>query len=113
MTPFKIVKVATIGGWVLGIVFWASISGTLSQSTKPNTPPASAPNQSADYVGTETCKACHEDKNNNFAHTPHDKLENEASWKGKVVGCEACHGPGRAHVEAGGDKSLIRTFKNE
>jgi DmsE family decaheme c-type cytochrome len=30
-----------------------------------------------------------------------------AEWQG----CEACHGPGAAHVEAGGDKSKIITFK--
>jgi DmsE family decaheme c-type cytochrome len=27
-------------------------------------------------------------------------------------GCEACHGPGKAHVEGGGDKTKIFTFKN-
>jgi DmsE family decaheme c-type cytochrome len=27
-------------------------------------------------------------------------------------GCEACHGPGKEHVEGGGDKTKIFTFKN-
>src|SRR5437773_4264038 len=27
-------------------------------------------------------------------------------------GCEACHGPGKAHVDGGGDKTKIFTFKN-
>ncbi len=113
MTRFKIVKLVTICIWVLGVVFWASISGTLSQSKKPNTPPSSAPNQTADYVGTETCKACHEDQFNAFADTAHAKLIGAPSWKGKVTGCEQCHGPGREHVEGGGDVTKIISFKNK
>jgi len=27
-------------------------------------------------------------------------------------GCEACHGPGKEHVEGGGDKTKIFAFKN-
>lgn len=113
MSPLKIVKWATIGGWVLGLVLWAATTGTLSQSKKPNTPPPSAPNQTADYVGTETCKACHEDKFNAFADTAHAKLAGSPSWKGKVTGCEQCHGPGREHVEGGGDVTKIISFKNK
>jgi DmsE family decaheme c-type cytochrome len=33
--------------------------------------------------------------------------------KAKGEGCETCHGPGKAHVEGGGDKTKIRTFENE
>jgi predicted CXXCH cytochrome family protein len=64
-----------------------------------------------DYVGTETCKACHEAQFNSVASTKHGKLENLAAWKGKTVGCESCHGPGKAHVEAAGDTTKIISFK--
>ncbi len=30
----------------------------------------------------------------------------------RVAGCEACHGPGKEHVDGGGDKSKIFTFKD-
>jgi predicted CXXCH cytochrome family protein len=33
--------------------------------------------------------------------------------KAKGEGCESCHGPGKAHVDGGGDKTKIRTFENE
>jgi hypothetical protein len=68
------------------------------------------------YVGADTCKTCHEEIYNNFATTPHvattmeGKLE--ANKGPEWHGCEACHGPGKAHVEGRGDVSKIFTFKN-
>ena len=64
-----------------------------------------------DYVGTETCKACHEDQFNRFEKTKHAKLPNLSEWKTKARGCESCHGPGKAHVEANGDVTKIISFK--
>lgn len=64
----------------------------------------------SDYVGAETCKTCHEDIFKNFETTPHFKTtlaKKGPEWQG----CEACHGPGRAHVEGGGDKSKIFVFE--
>jgi len=63
-----------------------------------------------DYVGSETCRACHESQFDKVANTKHGKLGTLAAWKGKVVGCESCHGPGKAHAEAGGDKTKIKVF---
>jgi DmsE family decaheme c-type cytochrome len=67
------------------------------------------PTSSAKFVGSDTCKTCHEDRFNEIADSPH--------WNSvvKVNGteahsCETCHGPGSEHVDAGGDKSKIYTF---
>src|SRR5215207_6258939 len=65
-----------------------------------------------DYVGSEVCKDCHEDQFKNFSHTSHAQLTKLASWKNKVTGCEACHGPGKAHIEEGDPKKII-SFKNK
>jgi DmsE family decaheme c-type cytochrome len=65
----------------------------------------------AGYVGSETCKACHEDNYHSFEKTPHWKTTLDTRRGPKFQGCEACHGPGEAHVEGGGDKSKIFVFK--
>ncbi|HUI52474.1 MAG TPA: DmsE family decaheme c-type cytochrome [Terriglobales bacterium] len=82
-----------------------------SQSTK-----YVRPTDPALYVGADTCKTCHDEIYANFEKTPHfattmeGKLEahNGPEWHG----CEACHGPGKAHVDGGGDKTKIFTFQD-
>src|SRR5215468_11562434 len=81
----------------------ASRSSTADKSTNNYDPSL--------YVGSETCTTCHEDIYNKFETTPHWKTT--FSKKGpQWQGCEACHGPGKEHVEGGGDKSKIFIFKD-
>jgi DmsE family decaheme c-type cytochrome len=122
MNSYKKIKVAVVGGWLLGSLLLVG-AGSVSKSsaaddrqTPPSQPQGSGkqqPHRPEDFVGSDTCATCHEERFKEFSRTPHSRLVHEASWKGKVVGCESCHGPGRAHVEAGGDRTLIRTFDNE
>lgn len=68
------------------------------------------------YVGEETCKTCHEDMpSKGFYKTYEDSTHFVTTLDTKKGpewhGCEACHGPGKAHVEGGGDKTKIFTFK--
>lgn len=70
-----------------------------------NAQSAKALNNPADYVGSETCATCHTAEASKFDTNPHAKLALEHSGKG--VTCESCHGPGKAHVESGGDKTKI------
>lgn len=62
----------------------------------------------ADYVGSETCTTCHAEVSTKFAINPHSKLA--LMHGGKGVTCESCHGPGKAHVESGGDATKIFQF---
>jgi DmsE family decaheme c-type cytochrome len=70
--------------------------------------PVPAAVEPSQYVGVDTCKTCHEDMYKSFERTAH--------WKTMIghakgaQGCETCHGPGKDHVEGGGEKSKIFGF---
>lgn len=64
------------------------------------------------YVGSETCKTCHDDIYTNWEKTPHWKTALDQVGGLSKQGCEGCHGPGKAHVDGGGDVTKIFTFKN-
>lgn len=87
-----------------------------------------------DFVGSETCSACHPDKYDSWADTPHAESIKVLEGAGmadsaeclachttgygtgayeKAVACESCHGPGSAHVEAGGGAGSIEKITDE
>jgi DmsE family decaheme c-type cytochrome len=63
------------------------------------------------YVGTDTCKSCHEEQVKNVTASPHAKTTFASIAGDPTHGCESCHGPGSAHVDGAGDKSKIFTFQ--
>lgn len=94
-------------GWAITGTYTRVLSDSLAES-----PPVASPSPD-DYVGSESCKACHEDQFKGFAGTKHAKLKDVAGWKDKAQGCESCHGPGKAHLEDATDKTKIISFKGK
>lgn len=90
---------------VPGVLLLALFHGTVSSCEEAKAVDTQSPS-TAHYVGSDTCKTCHEDLyKSNFEKTPHFKTMLHDGH-----GCESCHGPGSAHVEGGGDVSKITSF---
>jgi DmsE family decaheme c-type cytochrome len=71
------------------------------QQTAPAAPAVSG------YVGSDVCKTCHADVWSNFYKNPHYKTISMGKAEPDRTGCEGCHGPAKAHVEARGGKTTI------
>jgi DmsE family decaheme c-type cytochrome len=71
------------------------------------TAPASVETPGGDYAGSDTCAICHADQAKHFQNTAMGKAFARPKTEKEKLGCESCHGPGRAHIEAGGGKETI------
>ncbi|MBM3812168.1 MAG: DmsE family decaheme c-type cytochrome [Acidimicrobiia bacterium] len=65
---------------------------------------------SQSYVGSSACKTCHADVWLNFYKNAHYKSLASGKEPPEKTGCESCHGPGQAHLEARGGKETIQAF---
>ncbi len=91
------------GGWVrlallAAVPLIAPLWGFQEQPAAP-APPATE-NKPAEYVGSETCQACHEDTFNAFQNNPHHLVETDKKRGWETKACESCHGPGSKHAES-------------
>jgi len=104
MKSLRDAGLATAAALALWLVSF-SLAAHAGETTK-QAPSQDKGKDAAQYVGSETCKNCHEDVyQKQFANTPHFKTTLNGGQ-----GCESCHGPGAAHVESGGDVSKIVSF---
>src|SRR6185369_14440646 len=94
-------------GFVLVSVLLVFAFGTTSKTSVAAPLKPALPQESGDYVGTEVCIACHADQGKHFQNTAMGKAFARPKSEKEKLGCEACHGPGRSHAEAGGGKETI------
>lgn len=106
--PFPAFLIVVLVALVMGASVRARAADKKAAQAAPSAPPADA----SQYVGADTCKTCHEDIYKSFEATPHWKTTYDTRRGVAYQGCESCHGPGKAHVEGGGDKSKIFVFEN-
>lgn len=88
---------------------WMSAAAASKKPQQNSTTPQSASllPGGTQYAETDVCKTCHQEVwEKHFADTPHRAL-----LKGDQHGCQGCHGPGQAHVDAGGDPTKIIRFE--
>jgi DmsE family decaheme c-type cytochrome len=115
MRETRILKSLTAVTLLVALAVTATaVAGQLANTgAMPATPQekakAAAPSGAdGDYVGSETCVTCHQDQEHRFKNTIMGKVMlGNPRTPLEARGCEACHGPGKAHVEAGGGKDSI------
>jgi DmsE family decaheme c-type cytochrome len=81
-----------------------------SKGKGPKPPPKPIGAADATYVGSKVCTTCHADHVAAFGETLMGKL-----YKQGKLQCETCHGPGSAHVKAGGGRGVggIVSFRSD
>jgi DmsE family decaheme c-type cytochrome len=63
--------------------------------------------EGATPIGQTACLECHEDAAKQMANGVHARLAG-FEYLGGTQGCEACHGGGSLHVDAGGDGKILK-----
>lgn len=100
-----------ISPWMVRTGVYAAEKKVAATTTEPSTETAPEDKNASAFVGAETCKTCHEEIYDSWAKTPHWKTTLNKLGGPSKQGCEGCHGPGKAHVDGGGDVTKIFTFK--
>jgi DmsE family decaheme c-type cytochrome len=95
-------------------LYGAQTAGQQPAAPAPEAKPAEAQpaaNKPAEFVGSETCQACHEDISKAFQKNPHYVVETnkKRGWDGKA--CESCHGPGSKHAESASATDIVNPGK--
>lgn len=91
-------------------------AGMRAAQAAPQEPKQAASGQAAGattakYVGSDTCKACHDVEYSSWENSPHWATSGNTRGGESKQGCEACHGPGSAHVDDTSDKTKIFMFE--
>lgn len=99
-------RVGGAGLAIAGLLFAASALSAASSAdaAKAKAKAGTVGAQNAgEYVGEATCLTCHDQTYKGTLHA----LKSNDRTPAATHGCESCHGPGKAHVDADGDTTKI------
>src|ERR1039458_5842803 len=85
---------------ILAAALLLSVTSGGAQEKAGAPAPTPEPAKPAEYVGSDTCQACHEDIFNAFQKNPHHQVETDKKRGFETKACESCHGPGSKHAES-------------
>jgi DmsE family decaheme c-type cytochrome len=104
---FLVLLTATV--FLLAVAINAAPHGAAASASAaaPQTPVSQSP--PPQYVGSDTCVACHSDMEKGLIGTAHGNAAHPRS-PAAAQGCESCHGPGERHVEDPTVETSIRKF---
>ncbi len=102
----RVINVVTGSMAALACLMWGQAIVVTEMAASTNVAEKSKGPVAAGYAEPGACAVCHEEQATALKATAHGRT-GVASWDG-VSGCESCHGPGAAHVQAGGTKESIR-----
>ena len=112
-------RLSTVSGVTAGaaVVLLVVILLVLPSAARAQQAPPAPAAPPPGYVGAEICKACHAEQFEKFSQTKMGRLFlHQPRNTAEGLACEGCHGPGQAHVDAGGGKGkggLITFAKND
>ncbi len=100
-----------------------SVGVLTAGDTNKKSNPINQPSDPSLYTGPEVCAICHQPtplippsrlswgrEPGSYERGPHWKTEIDTHKGPQWHGCEACHGPGKEHVDSGGDPKKIIGF---
>jgi predicted CXXCH cytochrome family protein len=104
-TPDRGWVAATVRWWALAVSVLAGV-GIVSCATVTRTVVVLPSIPGAEFVGNQNCAQCHAETVRDFKTSSHARLQAKGT-NAVQLGCEACHGPGSLHAQAGGGKHNI------
>ena len=117
MKDFLIARGRLFLSLILVVFLLMTEGAAMARSHNNETTKHARPADPSLYVGSEVCKTCHEDMPSKgffktYENSPHFVTTLDTRKGPEWHGCEGCHGPGKAHVDGGGDKTKIFVFKD-